>query len=347
MRSSSKSQLDLSRKRQSDKHASDKAEAPLRKSSPAAKLGLGRRTPSFDSPFARLAAQTRPLTRMSEERQVGLPRKSSYSDIYTDPSNRSSSPKARASDPASEITLSINKTLTDRLRALGPHYDVKDRYLIFQDTFSTVIGLESSLSLVLRRIKNGYEEVLAQYLHSDFDRELSRTSKQVQEMQQLVDMQQQEKEKLLDIVNTLRKEGERLKVKAKEQTEKIKMLEGELKDALETVRRDPQRDLRALQEEIIILKTREKAFLSALRSAKQDNISVSDLLQSFSRHRKSQSSFIPTAVPKLSLPIATSQPFGLLSPIRKAADGDRSDQEARESLASFCQDFEALPRSRF
>lgn len=282
---------------------------------------------------------------MSEERQVGLPRKCSYSDIYTDPSNRSSSPKARAADPASEAALSINKTLTDRLRALGPHYDVKDRYLIFQDIFSTVIGLESSFNLVLRRIKNGYEEVLAQYLHSNLDQDLTRAVQQVQEMQQLLDTQQQEKEQLLEVVNTLRKEGERVRRKAKEQGERVKRLEGELKDALETVRKDPLLDFRALQEEIAVLKTREKAFLSALRSAKQENLSVSDLLTSFSRHRKSQSSFTPTVVPKLNLAIATTQPFGLLSPIRKAED--RSDQEARESLASFCQDLEALPRSRF
>ena len=342
MRSSSKSQLDLSRKRQPDKHSSEKSDVP-RKSSPvaASKVGpAGRRTPAFDSPFARLAAtQARPITRMSGEKQVGLPRKSSYSDIYTDPSNRSSSPKTRVSDSASETGLSLNKTLTDRLRALGPHYDVKDRYLIFQDTFSTVIGLETSCSLVLRRIKNGYEEVLAQYLHSDWDREMTRAGKQIQEMQQLMDMQQQEKEKLLDMVNTLRKEGERLRIRGKEQMERIKALETELKDALETVRRDPQKDLRYLQEEIAQLKARERTFLSSLRNAKQGNLTVTDLLHSLSHHRKSQSSFVP----RLNLPIATSQPFGPLSPIHKAGDEDRSE-EARESLASFCQEFEGHSR---
>lgn len=342
-----KSQVDLSRKKGTEKLTTEKSEVS-RKGSPAAasKLGYaGRKTVSFDSPLARYTVP-RPQTRQSEDKSIGLPRKTSYTDIFTDPSNRSISPKVRdGCDPV----LAINKTLTDRLRALGPHYDVRDRYLIFQDTFATVISLDASFSLILRRIKNGYEEVVAQYLRTDYDKELTLASKQVLEMQQLIESQHTEKEELVNLIEMLQKDSEKLKIKGKEQFERIKYLESELKDALETVRKDAHSDVSELQAEITHLKAREKAMLSILRSAKQDHLSVDDLLMVLTRHRKTQSTYVPATrtvpVPRLNLPISSSHPFGLLSPIHK--EEDRSDHDAKESLASFCKDFEALPNSRF
>ena len=142
----------------------------------------------------------------------------------------------------------------------------------------------------------------------------------------------------------------------------VQSLENQLKDALETARKEvvPQTNidlhslLKELQDEVSSLKAREKAFLSALKSAKQQNLSIEDLILSLSRHhRKSQSSITPATkmvVPKLNLPVAAQQPFGLLSPIRGEKEeqwGDHlSQSEVRESIASFCKDFEMLQQGK-
>ena len=219
-------------------------------------------------------------------------------DIYTDPSPRSLSPGGakRLLSKTSESIQSLNRSLTDKLRALGSNYDLKSRFLVFQELFTSVIALDPIFGLLLQRIKNGYEEAVTQVLSCDYEQEVVKMGTQLQEMQEMLESFQSEKDVLTEALSKVKAENQILQGKCSEQTllckgkdKRISELEQELTDpaGLGDI-------VKNLQEEVCMLKKRETLLLSAVRPHAKLQV----------KHRKTQSTCTPTAkllVPRLNL----------------------------------------------
>ena len=210
-------------------------------------------------------------------------RNKSWTDIYTLQKQDSPLP-ASSSDISASVRL--NHLLTTRLQS-SP-----SRLSAFQSTFFDLIQSLPSHSLLLQRLKSGYEEVL-----SDYQARLSASARLHRDVEDMMELQQTEKDTLLGTIRDLRREVGELNGALLRKTAKIAEAERRMMEMLE----------------------REAAMLS----------DPSDL-----ETQKAKSSPLPVMNPSVrpsflspkSRPIASS--LDLLSPIGKEREAFVSDQEA-------------------
>ena len=275
--------------------------------------------------------------------------------------------RKRSSEDTDSIS-SLNKVLTEKLKELGPSYDIKERFLVFQSMFSTVISLDAPFGLLLRRIKSGYEEYISQCSLPDSGKESEKIERQLREFQDILEQEQMEKETLLSTIVQLRKEKTSMTSKILDKTAKIKALEKQIGDLSQSTKTPSQDDgplsfdqpvqemIRNLQDEIRLLRNREQLLVGVMKSAKQRGFPMDEIFKLHSKHKKTSSYFSSESgeasrtvsgvkVPKLNL-AATSQ-FDQLSPISPICkETDPEGSQYRDSLTSFAKEIDISTVSR-
>ena len=223
------------------------------------------------------------------EEKVSRSNRLSRNHSFTaDKSHISPSPQRHIPD-ISESIMTLNKSLTEKLKTLGPNYDINQRFAVFQYYFSQAIGLDATLGLFLRRIKAGYEEFVTVTVKAEVMQ--AQTERQLEEFQAVLEQEQTEKESLLSTIAELRRDKTNLTSKLVTKTAKIKSLERELDESVSTTKSTEDKTalhdmIRTLQEEVFLLRSREQMLAGVVKSAKEHGFPIEQLL---AKHRKTVS----------------------------------------------------------
>ena len=238
---------------------------------------------------------------------------------------------------------SLNRTLTEKLKELGPNYDIERRFCVFQAMFTAVISVDSQNGILLKRIKTGYEEYLAHTSHTEILRENEELQVQLLEYQSLLDQDQSEKASLLAV---LRASEQSLAAATRQLHEKEALLkvESRLHSEIQTAKQSISR----LETEVSLLRKRESLLLGVLKSAQRRGFPVEELL-SEAPHRKTASGlstdFCQAASWGLLLMPAVSGDlqFDQDSPISPIREEGKTDEKGMDSTSSFSRAAEMFP----
>ena len=252
-------------------------------------------------------------------RSASLARNRSWTDIYSHTVGEGG--KWNGSIGDGKDPGGLNQMLNTRLREVANPGDAKEVLAAFQKTYEDLITELPSHSLILRRIKSGYDDCISKLLSSQCALTLKR---QISDMQDMLDLQQVEKETLLDTVMQLRKEINTLNGNLLKKTSKIATLEKSILE-VSTVKKgdESQFSLDPTDLETQKIKSTATVYKSATHKPK---LSASFLTKN------------GPFIPRLDVPPCAS--IDMLSPIFADSEAFVSDKEAsrteiKESLQQF------------